>query len=134
MYRACELKDQTYKKTRTLHLSEHFLCDTPSTAMSQARKKSTKINYLGSGDRPVGWGVFHAKECWPKSLCSPSKVCLPWVSKRNLGCPGNFAGMSRTLGPIYNVQMDAAVLGDRLPEGTQKPLIGPGSPSLQCRH
>ena len=27
-----------------------------------------------------------------------------------------------------NVQMDAAVLGDRLPEGTQKPLLGPGSP------
>ena len=35
---------------------------------------------------------------------------------------------------IYNVQMDAAVLGDRLPKGTQKPLLGPGSPSLQCRH
>ena len=29
---------------------------------------------------------------------------------------------------LYNVQMDAAVLGDRLPEGTQKPLRGPGSP------
>ena len=24
MYRACELKDQTYKKTRTLHFSERF--------------------------------------------------------------------------------------------------------------
>ena len=23
--------------------------------------------------------------------------------------------------------------GDRLPEGTQKPLLGTGSPSLQCR-
>ena len=34
---------------------------------------------------------------------------------------------------VYNVQMDAAVLGDRLPEGTQKPLLGPGSPFLQCR-
>ena len=35
---------------------------------------------------------------------------------------------------VYNVQMHAAVLGDRLPEGTQTPLLGPGSPSLQCRH
>ena len=35
---------------------------------------------------------------------------------------------------VYKVQMDAAVLGDRLPEGTQKPLLGPGSPSLQCWH
>ena len=30
--------------------------------------------------------------------------------------------------------MDAAVLGDRLLEGTQKPLLGPGSPSLQSQH
>ena len=30
--------------------------------------------------------------------------------------------------------MDAAVLGDRLPEVTQKPFLGPGSLSLHCRH
>ena len=30
--------------------------------------------------------------------------------------------------------MDAAVLGDRLPEVTQKPFHDPGSLSLQCRH
>ena len=30
--------------------------------------------------------------------------------------------------------MDAAILGDRQPEGTQKPLLSPGSSSLQCRH
>ena len=30
--------------------------------------------------------------------------------------------------------MDAAVLGDRLPEVTQKPFLGPKSLSLQCRH
>ena len=40
--------------------------------------------------------VFHAKGWWPKSSCPPSKVCLPWVSKRGIrdvlgllpGCPG----------------------------------------------
>ena len=47
--------------------------------------------------RPSGgvW-VFHAKGWWPKSSCSPSKVCLPWDSKRGMrnvpgilpGCPG----------------------------------------------
>ena len=39
---------------------------------------------------------FHAKGWWPKSSCPPSKVCLPWVSKRSIwdvsgilpGCPG----------------------------------------------
>ena len=43
-----------------------------------------------------GVGVFHAKGWRPKSSCSPSKVCLPWVSKRGIwdvpgilsGCPG----------------------------------------------
>ena len=38
------------------------------------------------------------------------------------------------LNGIYNVPMAAAVVWDRLPEGTQKPLLGLGSPSLQCRH
>ena len=45
---------------------------------------------------PGGVGVFHAKGWWPKTSCSPSKVCLPWVSKRGIwdvpailpGCPG----------------------------------------------
>ena len=35
---------------------------------------------------------------------------------------------------IYNVKIDAAVLGDRLPEGTQKPLLGPGNRPLQRWH
>ena len=47
--------------------------------------------------RPPGEvGVFHAKGWWPKSSCPPSKVCLPWVSTREIwdvpgvlpGCPG----------------------------------------------
>ena len=46
---------------------------------------------------PGGVGVFHVKGWWPKSSCSPSKVCLPWVSKRGIsdipgilpGCPGS---------------------------------------------
>ena len=37
--------------------------------------------------------------------------------------PQNFA---ETRLYLYNVQMDAPVLGDRLPEGTQKPLLSPG--------
>ena len=58
---------------------------------------------------------------------------IPWTEN-----PGKLLKRPRSLLKfsvlIYNVQMDTAVLGDRLPEGTQKPLLGPGSPSLQCRH
>ena len=50
--------------------------------------------------RPLGGvGVFHAEGWWPKTSCPPSKVCLPWVSKRGIwdvpgflpGCPGPLA-------------------------------------------
>ena len=52
---------------------------------------------------PGGVGVFHAKGWWPKTSCPPSKVCLPWVSKRGIwdvprilpGCPGLSAPKSR---------------------------------------
>ena len=45
---------------------------------------------------PGGVGVFHVKGWWSKTSCSPSKLCLPWVSKRGIwdvpgilpGCPG----------------------------------------------
>ena len=53
---------------------------------------------------PGGVGVFHSKGWWPKTSCPPSKVCLPWVFEgRNLGCPGIFVGMSRTLGGVQKV-------------------------------
>ena len=48
--------------------------------------------------------------------------------------PGPFRFRILVSHQFYTEQMDAAVLGDRLPEGTRKPLLGPGSPSLQCQH
>ena len=72
-----------------------FLRHTIAPKNIQARKKSTKINFLGPETDRWG-GVFHAKGWWPRSSCSPSKVCLPWVWKREIwdvpgispGCPG----------------------------------------------
>ena len=60
----------------------------------QARKKSTKINFLGSR-RPLGGvGVFHAKGWGSKSSCPPSKLRLPWVSKRRIwDVPGILPGL-----------------------------------------
>ena len=44
-------------------------------------------------------GVFHAKGWWPKTSCPPSKVCLPWVSKRGIGdVPGIWPGCPGLLG------------------------------------
>ena len=48
---------------------------------------------------PGGVGVLHAKGWWSKSSCPPSKVCFSLsLEGRNLGCPRNFARMSRTSG------------------------------------
>ena len=44
----------------------------------------------------MGWGSSTRRGGCPKTSCPPSKVCLPWVSKRGIwdvpgilpGCPG----------------------------------------------
>ena len=44
----------------------------------------------------MGWGSSTRRGWWPKTSCPPSKVCLPWVSKKGIwdvprilpGCPG----------------------------------------------
>ena len=69
----------------------------------QARKKSTKINFLGpetarwGGDLPLEGVVA---ENFVPALESLSSLGF---EERNLGCPGNFAGMSRTPGGVQKV-------------------------------
>ena len=48
------------------------------------KKKAQRLTFWVRRPPAGGAGVFHAKGCWPKSSCSPSKVCLPWVSKRGI--------------------------------------------------
>ena len=49
-----------------------------------------------------GVGVFHAKGCGVEKLV-PSKVCFLGFAGGKLGCPGNFARMSRTPGGVQKV-------------------------------
>ena len=53
---------------------------------------------------PGGVGVSHAKGWWPKKFV-PSLKSLSSLGfeERNLGCPGNFGGMSRTPGRVQKV-------------------------------
>ena len=70
---------------------------------TQARKKSTKINFLGPETARWGGGLplegVVAKNFVPafESLSSLGS------EERNLGCPGNFTGMSRTTGGVPKV-------------------------------
>ena len=75
----------------------------PKCPMFQARKKSTKINFLGPETARWGGGLplegVVAKNFVP-ALESLSSLGF---EERNLGCPGNFAGMSRTPGAVQKV-------------------------------
>ena len=70
---------------------------------------------------------YFSSSLFSASPCSfaliPLEIGFPW---------GTHTGTPLDL--IYNVQNDAAVLGDRLPEVNQKPFLGPGSFFLQCWH
>ena len=69
--------------------------------VSQARKKSTKINFLGPETAGCGGGLPRegvVAENFAPSLESLSSLGF---EERNLGCPGNFAGMP---GPLLVFQ------------------------------
>ena len=74
-----------------------------SSPQTQAREKSPKINFLGPETARWGGGLplegVVAKNFVP-ALESLSSLGF---EERNLGCPGNFAGMSRTPGGVQKV-------------------------------
>ena len=69
----------------------------------QGRKKSTKINFLGPETARWGGGLpleGVVVENFVPALETSSSLGF---EERNLGCPGNFAGMSRTPGGVQKV-------------------------------
>ena len=64
----------------------------------QARKKSTKINFLGPETARWGGGLPCEGVVAEKFVPSLESLSCLGFEERNLGCPGNFAGMSLTLG------------------------------------
>ena len=66
-------------------------------------KKSTKINFWGL--ETARWGGGHARRGVVAEKFAPSLESLSSLGfeERNLGCPGNFAGMSRTPGGVQKV-------------------------------
>ena len=65
-------------------------------AVDQARKKSTKIKFLGP--ETARWGGGLPREGVVAENFVPALETLSSLGfeERNPGCPGNFAGMSRT--------------------------------------
>ena len=71
--------------------------------MNQARKKSTKIKFLGP--ETARWGGGLPREGVVAENFVPALETLSSLGfeERNPGCPGNFAGMSRTPGGVQKV-------------------------------
>ena len=66
-------------------------------------KKSTKINFLGP--ETARWGADLPREgvVAEKFVLSLESLSSLGFEERNPGCPGNFAGMSRTPGGVQKV-------------------------------
>ena len=88
---------RTTPETFLYVLCVFVFCSQNTHALSfiSGKKKSTKINFLGP--ETARWGGGLPREgVVAESSCPPSKVCLPWVSKRSIwdvtgilpGCPG----------------------------------------------
>ena len=70
-----------------------YLCDTPGKQVRKSfailypnlrqEKRAQRLTFWVRRP-PGGVGVFHPKGWWPRSSCPPSKVCLPWASKRGV--------------------------------------------------
>ena len=60
------------------------------------KKKEHKDKLFGSGDRPVGWGSSTRRGGGRNFVPALESLSSLGFEERNLGCPGNFAGMSRT--------------------------------------
>ena len=84
------------QKQQGLGLAGLSVCDWQATFRQE--KRAQRLSFWVRRP-PGGVGVFHAKGWWPKTSCPPSKLCLPWVSKRGIrdvpgilpGCPGPLA-------------------------------------------
>ena len=73
------------------------------TALDQTRKKSTKINFLGPETARWGGGLLDEGVGVKNFVPSLESLSSLGFEERNLGCPGNFAGMSRTPGGVQKV-------------------------------
>ena len=73
------------------------------TIIIQARGKSTEINFLGPETARWGGGLPCKGVVVKKLVLSLESLSSLGFEERNLGCPGNFAGMSRSLGGVQKV-------------------------------
>ena len=85
-----------YRRAQLDHTHTHTQRVLSCFRATQARKKSTKINFLGPETARWGGGPPREGEAVEKFMPSLESLSALGFQERNLGRPGNFAGMSRT--------------------------------------
>ena len=93
---------QTIPTTKFLHVFFVYPFF-PLPNFSQARKKSTKINFLGPETARWGGGLPLEGVVAENFVPALESLSSLGFEERNLGHPGNFAGMSRTPGGVRKV-------------------------------
>ena len=90
---------------RTYLLADRLDCNLSASfsLINQARKKSTKIKFLGPETARRGGGLPREGVVAEKFVPSLETLSSLGFEERNPGCPGNFAGMSRTSGGVQKV-------------------------------
>ena len=113
---------------------EYVFCS--ETSSTQARKKSTKIKFLGP--ETARWGGGLPREGVVAENFVPTLETLSSLGfeERNPGCPGNFAGMSRTPGGVQKVCAKKLRAHFSFPKHTESGIAGglnPDSVNLSWR-
>ena len=73
------------------------------TRKRQAWEKNTKINFFGPETARWAGGLPRKGVVAEKFVLSLERLSSLSLEERNLGCPRNFAGMSRTPGGVQKV-------------------------------
>ena len=93
------------------------------SARFQARKKSTKINFWGPETARWGWGLPREGVVAEKFVPFLESLSSLGFEEMNLGCPGNFAGMSRIPGGVRKARAKKVCAHFSFPKITYR--IGP---------
>ena len=70
--------------------------ETQALLKNSGKKKSTKINFLGQETARWGGGLPREGVVAEKFVPALESLSSLGFEQRNLGCPGNFVGMSQT--------------------------------------
>ena len=106
--RACKSKESTSEASAPFcdyprHQNDYMQLSVLGNLFSQARKKSTKIKFLGPETARWGGGLPRKGVVDENFVPALETLSSLGFEERNPGCPGNFAGMSQTPGGVQKV-------------------------------